>query len=156
MDELNSSQPIVFYEVEHKNERRAEMENINLELLKEREKIMKLVDQFDDLSGQYNDNSIYVRQSNASYILWTILAVTIVVIIIKMLVTPQTRGTEHIKFVFKILLGFAFLITITKLNNPTGFVIFGAFLLIILLVVVSKGSDSVRGNSGYGFGTQGY
>jgi hypothetical protein len=149
MNELNSTEPIVFREIETKNEKKTIMENRNEELLKEKAKIIKSMGDYEDLTAQYDSNSIYVRQANAEYIIWTILAVTIIVIIIKMVITPESRGSDHIKFALKIILGFVFLITITKLNNPAGFAIFGLFLIIIIFGVSSMASSGPS-NLGYG------
>uniref|UniRef100_A0A6C0KYJ5 Apple domain-containing protein n=1 Tax=viral metagenome TaxID=1070528 RepID=A0A6C0KYJ5_9ZZZZ len=150
MNELNSTEPTVFREIETKNEKKTIMENRNEELLKEKAKILKSMGEYEDLTAQYDSNSIYVRQANAEYILWTILAVTIIVIIIKMVVTPQSRGSDHIKFALKLILGFVFLVTLTKLDNPSAYAIFGVFVIVAIFVVSSSASGSGSGSSSYG------
>jgi hypothetical protein len=148
---LNESEPIVFDSIEHKDETKAQMQDTKQKLEDEREKIYKLLDQYDDLSSQYDSNSIYVRQMNASYIFWTSLAVIIIIIIVKLLITPQSRGSDTVKITFRLIFIFIFIIAITKMNTASGFAIFGVFIILILLrifnILAKRGTNTTYGNT---------
>ena len=58
MDELNRSEPVVLDEIAHKDEKQAQMEETNQQLLEERIKILELLDETQDLMVKYDTNSI--------------------------------------------------------------------------------------------------
>ena len=149
MDELNKTEPIVLTENEKKDEKINEMENMNQILLDEKQKIYSLLDQYDDLNAQYDINSIYVRQSNATYIVWSVIAIIMISIIIRFAIMPDSKMADHIKFSFLIILFFIFIVCLTKMNNPSAFAIFGLFFIIIIIIVmgkINKGSGSGSGS----------
>jgi len=161
MNELNSNEPIVFNQVENKNVKKSEMENTNKELIKERINIMKLMDQYDDLMQQYDSNSIYVRQANASYMVWSFISISLIIIIIKLILTPEVKLIDNINFLIKLFLFFVLIVSITKLNHPAAFAIFGLLIIMLIFKIMNKigsGSGSGSGSSGrsgYGLGQPG-
>jgi len=158
MDELNRSEPVVLDEVAHKNEKKAQMEETNQQLLEERIKILELLDETQDLNVQYDTNSIYAKQSNAEYILWTIIVIMLVSFILRLALFPDSSGKDHVKFFIKIGLFFGLLISMMKMNNPAGMAIFGLLVLFLIIKIMNKingkeGSDSGSG-SGSGSGSR--
>ena len=136
--ELNKTQPIVLNDIENKDIKKVEMEEVNTRLMKERKEIYELLDQHTDLNAQYDENSLYVNQSNASYILWSMIAIIMIILLVRVTVMPETKLSDHIKFTFIVIIFFVFLIILTKMYNPTGFLFFGLFILLIIIVVMGK------------------
>jgi hypothetical protein len=157
ISELNKTEPIVLNEIENKDIRRMEMEEANQKLMEERKQIYDLLDQHNDLNSQYDENSLYVNQSNAQYIVWSVIAIVIIVLIVRLVVMPESSLIDHVKFAFVIILIFIFIVTLTKMYNPTGFLFFGLFVILIIIMVMGKinkkpgfGSESSYG-SGIGY-----
>jgi hypothetical protein len=150
MDELNRSEPVVLDEVAHKNEKKAQMEETNQQLLEERIKILELLDETQDLNVQYDTNSIYAKQSNAEYILWTIIVIMLVSFILRLALFPDSSGKDHVKFFIKIVLFFGLLISMMKMNNPAGMAIFGLLVLFLIIKIMNKINDKEGSDSGYG------
>jgi len=136
--ELNKTQPIVLNDIENKDIKKVEMEEVNTKLMKERKEIYELLDQHTDLNAQYDENSLYVNQSNASYILWSMIAIIMIILVVRVTVMPETKISDHIKFTFIVIIFFVFLIILTKMYNPTGFLFFGLFILLIIIVIMGK------------------
>jgi hypothetical protein len=136
--ELNKTQPVVLNDIENKDIKKVEMEEVNTKLMKERKEIYELLDQHTDLNAQYDENSLYVNQSNASYILWSMFAIIMIILVVRVTVMPDTKISDHIKFIFIVIIFFVFLIILTKMYNPTGFLFFGLFILLIIIVVMGK------------------
>lgn len=162
MDTLNEIEPVAFDETERKNEKKAFMETTNGNLLSEREKIEKLLDQYNDLTQQYNVNSIYVRQTNAMYMLWSFISISLIIIIIKLLLTPEAKTSENMVFLIKLLMFFILIFIITKLNHPSAFAIFGLIVILVIFKIMNQtGSGSKSGygsgsGSGSGYGSNSY
>jgi len=136
--ELNKTQPLVLNDIENKDIKKVEMEEVNTKLMKERKEIYELLDQHTDLNAQYDENSLYVNQSNASYILWSMFAIIMIILVVRVTVMPDTKISDHIKFIFIVIIFFVFLIILTKMYNPTGFLFFGLFILLIIIVIMGK------------------
>jgi len=136
--ELNKTQPVVLNDIENKDIKKVEMEEVNTKLMKERKEIYELLDQHTDLNAQYDENSLYVNQSNASYILWSMFAIIMIILVVRVTVMPDTKISDHIKFIFIVIIFFVFLIILTKMYNPTGFLFFGLFILLIIIVIMGK------------------
>jgi hypothetical protein len=155
MDELNRSEPVVLDEVANKNEKRAQMEATNQQLLEERIKIIELLDETQDLNVQYNTNSIYANQSNAEYILWTIIVIMVISFILRLVLFPESPIKDHIKFFIKIGLFFGLLISMIKMNNPAGMAIFGLLFLFLIVKIMNKinGKEDSESGSGSGYGS---
>jgi len=150
MDELNKSEPVVLDEIAHKDEKKAQMEETNQQLLQERIKILELLDETQDLMVQYDTNSIYANQSNAEYIYWTIIMIMVVSFILRLALFPDSPIKDHVKFFIKIGLFFGLLISMIKMSNPAGMAIFG---LLVLLLTIKVMNNSKGGESGYGSGS---
>jgi hypothetical protein len=156
MDELNRSEPVVLDEIAHKDEKKAQMEETNQQLLQERMKILELLDETQDLMAQYDSNSIYANQANAEYIYWTIIMIMVVSFILRLALFPDSSIKDHIKIFIKIGLFFGLLISMIKMNNPAGMAIFGLLVLLLTIKIMnnSKGSDSGSGSgSGSNYGS---
>jgi len=153
MDELNRSEPVVLDEIAHKDEKQAQMEETNKQLLQERIKILELLDETQDLMVQYDTNSIYANQSNAEYMLWTIIMIMVVSFILRLVLFPDSSIKDHIKFFIKIGLFFGLLISMIKMNNPAGMAIFGLLVLLLTIKVMNNsGANNSGSGSGYGSG----
>ena len=156
MDELNRSEPIVLDEVAHKDEKRAQMEETNQELLEQRKKILEFLDETQDLNVKYDTNSIYANQSNAEYIIWTIIVIIVVSFILRLALFPDSSIRDHVKFFIKIVLFFGLIVSMINMNNPAGMAIFGLLFLFLIVKIMNKinGRDGDSGSgSGYGSGS---
>jgi len=140
--ELSSREYDVLTEIDNKDIKKADMEQVNARLNEERKQIYELLDQHTDINTQYNDNSLYVNQSNASYIIWSVIAIVMIILVVRVTIMPESKLSEHIKFAIIVIIFFIFVVTLTKMYNPTGFLFFGLFFIIIVIVVMSKINNS--------------
>jgi len=140
--ELNSTQYDVLTEIDNKDIKKADMEQVNATLNQERKQIYELLDQHTDLNTQYNENTLYVNQTNASYIIWSVIAIVMIILVVRVTIMPETKLSEHIKFAVFVIIFFVFVVTLTKMYNPSGFLFFGLFFIIIVIVVMSKINNS--------------
>jgi hypothetical protein len=136
--ELSSREYDVLTEIDNKDIKKADMEQVNARLNEERKQIYELLDQHTDINTQYNENSLYVNQSNASYIIWSVIAIVMIILVVRVTIMPESKLSEHIKFAIIVIIFFIFVVTLTKMYNPTGFLFFGLFFIIIVIVVMSK------------------
>jgi hypothetical protein len=136
--ELSSREYDVLTEIDNKDIKKADMEQVNARLNEERKQIYELLDQHTDINTQYNENSLYVNQSNVSYIIWSVIAIVMIILVVRVTIMPESKLSEHIKFAIIVIIFFIFVVTLTKMYNPTGFLFFGLFFIIIVIVVMSK------------------
>jgi hypothetical protein len=136
--ELSSREYDALTEIDNKDIKKADMEQVNARLNEERKQIYELLDQHTDINTQYNENSLYVNQSNASYIIWSVIAIVMIILVVRVTIMPESKLSEHIKFAIIVIIFFIFVVTLTKMYNPTGFLFFGLFFIIIVIVVMSK------------------
>lgn len=110
------------------------LENNYMILNIEREKIAKLLEQYNDVNQEYQDKNISVDQSSFSFYLWMIIAIFAFLISIKMFAYPEIKF-EWVKtgglFVFLTLFIFATI----QLKNP---IMYAFWLLAILIFLVIK------------------
>ena len=137
---LNDVMPIVEDENDQKNIKKDEMNEIYNQLLMEKHNIYNLLQEYETVNQQYTNNTLYVRQTNATYIIWSIIAIMIVIITVKLILSPDARGSDIIKLLFIMIIIAIFLVTLTKLNTQSGFLIFGIFIIIIVFTVTTINS----------------
>jgi len=81
---LNSTTESANQDISAKNIKKGQLASIYDTLMTERQNIDKLVIDSTFLDQKYEDNSIYVTQSNTLYIMWTIITIIIIMTTIKM------------------------------------------------------------------------
>jgi hypothetical protein len=67
-----------------------------------------------------------------------VIAIVMIILVVRVTIMPESKLSEHIKFAIIVIIFFIFVVTLTKMYNPTGFLFFGLFFIIIVIVVMSK------------------
>lgn len=118
-------------QIDEKYSKRQKMRNIYQHLLADRKNIEHMLKEYKMIDQQYEDNSIYVQQTNSAYILWFIFAIIIVFYTIRQQFFPQVQSNP-LRFIFWFCIAVLFVIVTTHLNSAPGFFLWG---LIIVMVV---------------------
>jgi hypothetical protein len=106
----------------------------NSELLAEQVKIKNMLNEFNDIEQNYNNQTLIVDKNNARYYLWLIITIVALILTSKFLFFPEARGD-----VFSIILWSTIIICIIiatlHLNNPIAYAI---WIFLIFLVLMMK------------------
>jgi hypothetical protein len=104
------------------------------ELMKEKLKIVKLIDEYKDIYSEYSEKSISTDQQNSSYYLWLIITIVSVILLIKFIFFPELKGNVVSVILWTIIIICITLSTI-HLNNPSAYAI---WILLVALVLMMK------------------
>jgi hypothetical protein len=105
----------------------------NAELLTEQAKIKKLLNEFNDIEQNYNNQTLNVDKNNARYYMWLIIMIVALILTSKFLFFPEARGD-----VFSIILWTTIIICIIiatlHLNNPAAYAIWISLIFLVLMM----------------------
>jgi hypothetical protein len=117
-------------QVEEKNTKQSQLQKVYQQLLADRRNIDKMIKDYRMLDQQYNDNSIYVEQTNSAYILWFIFAVLIIFFTLKLQFFPNLKSNP-VRFIFWFCIAVIFAIVTTHLNSAPGFFLWGLIIVMV-------------------------
>ena len=106
------------------------------DLLIEKKNINDILNQNTSINQNYENKYLYVKQNNLNYVLWSIIALFLIIVTFTLIIYPETKGSDIIKLLFKIMIMIVILFTLTNLNTPTGFLIFGAIIISTLIIFI--------------------
>ena len=103
-------------------------------LMDEKIKIKNLLDEYNNIDNSNIDQTIVVDQQNSSYYLWLIICIISIILVIKFIAFPDSKGN-----LISVISWTSIFICITlatlHLNNPAAYAI---WLILIVLVLMMK------------------
>jgi hypothetical protein len=132
---------------------RAEMENVNPrfeedkvnneiqknifdqyynELYYDKTQMEKVMDEYNSINAELNDQTLFVNQQNLSLMLWTLFTLILCFFVIKKMKGPSNENTSTDSIINKVFL-FLILICIFSINKPIGFATMGIILISFLI-----------------------
>ena len=133
---LNNIIPDVMNENNKKDQIQNDLINKYADLLIEKKNINDILNQNTSINQNYENKYLYVKQNNLNYVLWSIIALFLIIVTFTLIIYPETKGSDIIKLLFKIMIMIVILFTLTNLNTPTGFLIFGAIIISTLIIFI--------------------
>ena len=107
-------------------------------LLSEREKIKKLLDEYNDINQNNINQTLFVEQTNSSYYLWFIICIISIILVIKTVFFPNIQSNMSLlSIILWIILFICVILSTVNLNNPIAYAIW-LILIIIILMMKSK------------------
>jgi hypothetical protein len=106
----------------------------------------KLLNNYNSIEADLNDQTLFVEQQNSSYRLWFLLSIIFVLITLKKMTGDSAGGS----IVDKVITGALFLSIIAfifTLNKPSGFASFGLAIILLILYKMKSGDSSGSGSA---------
>jgi hypothetical protein len=132
--ELTSLEPIEQSDINAKNSQRGKLREVYNSLLYERMKIDKMQQEYKDITQSYDDNSLYVTQTSALFLIWFLILIIILVFTIKLIFFPEFKmlGPKVLFWIFIICI---LIILTVYMQLPS---VFGMWFLLILMIILMK------------------
>jgi hypothetical protein len=127
---LNDIVPEDEAQVTEKDQQKADLQSVYQQLLADRKNIEEMLKEYEMISTKYNDQTIYVEQSNSTYILWFIFAILIVIFTLKLMLFPE-RKSNPVRVIFWFFIAVIFIIVTTRLNTAPGFLLWGIIIVMV-------------------------
>jgi PAN domain len=112
----------------------ADLVKNNSDLLKEQIKIKNMLDEFNDIDQNYISQSLNADQKNASYYLWLIIMIVSLILTVKFIAFPDSRGNLLSVILWSVII-ICIIIATIHLNNPAAYAI---WVILIALVLMMK------------------
>lgn len=119
--------------IEDKNAKQTRLQKVYQQLLVDRQNIDEMIKESKMLDQQYSDNSIYVEQSNSTFILWFIFAILVIFYTIKLQFFPNAPNNP-VRFIFWFCITLLFAIVTTHLNSAPGFFLWGLIIVMVAFI----------------------
>ena len=132
-NEMNKVLPEAKREIDIKNASKGKLHTIYDQLKKDRIKIDNQLKEYQKIDQSYIDTNIYVNEKNSKYILWSIFAVIILFYTFKSMFFPNV-SSNIFKFIFWIIMSILFMITTTRLNSSSGFLLWGVLITLVIFI----------------------
>jgi hypothetical protein len=132
--ELTSLEPIEQSDINAKNSQRGKLREVYNSLLYERMKIDKMQQEYKDITQSYDDNSLYVTQTSALFLIWFLILIIILVFTIKLIFFPEFKMLGP-KILFWIFIICILIILTVYMQLPS---VFGMWFLLILMIILMK------------------
>ena len=131
---IDTTQPIEQAELNAKNNQKGQLNNVYQILLNERHKIDKLQKEYKDITQRYDDNSIYVTQTSAIFLIWFLILIIIIVFTVKLVFFPEFKMLKF-KVLFWIFIICLLTILTVYMQLPS---VFGMWFALIMLIILMK------------------
>jgi hypothetical protein len=130
--ETNKITPVYKEDNENKQKQQDIFEQYYIELYNDKMEMEKMLDDYNSINAELNDQTLFVTQQNLSLRVWTLFTLILCFIVLKKMRGPSDENTSTGSIIDKVLL-FLIFICIFSINKPFGFAIMG-FLLISFLI----------------------
>jgi len=132
--ELASLEPIEQSDITSKNSQKGKLREVYNSLLDERIKIDKMQQEYKDITQSYDDNSLYVTQTSALFLIWFLILIVILVFTVKLIFFPEFKmlGPKVLFWIFIICI---LIILTVYMQLPS---VFGMWFLLIMMIVLMK------------------
>jgi len=131
---IEVTQPIEQAELNAKNNQKGQLNNVYQILLNERRKIDKLQKEYKDITQRYDDNSIYVTQTSAIFLIWFLILIIIIVFTVKLVFFPEFKMLKF-KVLFWIFIICLLTILTVYMQLPS---VFGMWFALIMMIILMK------------------
>lgn len=131
---IDTTQPIEQAELNAKNNQKGQLNNVYQILLDERRKIDKLQKEYKDITQRYDDNSIYVTQTSALFLIWFLILIIILVFTVKLVFFPEFKMLKF-KVLFWIFIICLLIILTVYMQLPS---VFGMWFALIMMIILMK------------------
>ena len=131
--ETNKVLPEAKREIDSKNASKGKLHTIYDQLKEDRIKIDNQLKEYQKIDQSYIDTNIYVNEKNSKYILWGLFAIIILFYTLKTLFFPNI-SSNIFKFIFWVIMSILFMITTTRLNNSSGFLLWWILITIVIFI----------------------
>jgi hypothetical protein len=120
-------------EKENNEKKRQKFDQYYNELYYDKSEMAKLLNEYNSIDADLNDQTLVVNQENLSLRLWTLVAIILSFVVFKKMVGSSSDETVSADFIIsKVFILFIF-ISIFSISKPAGFATMG-FLLISLII----------------------
>jgi hypothetical protein len=102
------------------------------ELYYDKTEMDKMIDEYNSINAELNDQTLFVNQQNLSLMLWTLFTLILCFFVIKKMKGPSNENTSTDSIINKVFL-FLVLICIFSINKPIGFATMGIILISFLI-----------------------
>jgi len=131
---LASLEPIEQSDISDKNKQKGMLREVYNSLLDERIKIDKMQQEYKEITQSYDDNSLYVTQTSALFLIWFLILVVILVFTVKLIFFPEFKmlGPKVLFWIFIICI---LIILTVYMQLPS---VFGMWFLLIMMIILMK------------------
>jgi len=101
----------------------------------------KLLNHYNSVESDLNNQTLFVDQQNLSYRLWFLLAFILFLVTVKKMMGPSSEDSSVDKMITGVLV-FSIVMLIFTLSKPTGFATFGLAIILLILYKLKSGESS--------------
>jgi cation transport ATPase len=128
---LTQINPQVEQQQKEKTQKQTELNDYYSKLLAEKIKMEQLLEEYNSISEDNEQQTLYANQQNATLRVWAIAACILLLIIVRMFIT---KSSTQISVAFWLILIILLIVLSYSLSKPSGFAIWGFLLIFIILM----------------------
>jgi hypothetical protein len=136
-NEIENINPILKEEKASYFKKQKQFDEYYNKLIDEKKGIVNLLEQYNTVESELNDQTLTVDQMNTSLRLWYVLAIILLLIVLK-----QIYGIETFKMKYIIII-IIFIFLSFSLSKPTGFVTLGFVVITIFVYKINFPSEEI-------------
>jgi hypothetical protein len=130
-DTLSQINPQVQQQQNDKTQKQAELNDYYSQLLAEKMKMEQLLEEYNSISEDNDQQTLYANQQNATLRVWAIAACILLLIIVRMFIT---KSSTQVSVAFWLILIILLIVLSYGLSKPSGFAVWGFLFLAIILM----------------------
>ena len=138
--ETNKINPVLKQEKQETEAKQQKFDKYYYDLSDDKIEMAKLLNQYNSVEADLNNQTLIVEEQNLSYRLWFLLTFIIVLITLKKM--TGVSESPSVDKIITVVLVLAIIIFIFCLSQPTGFASLGLALILLLLYKMKSGSSS--------------
>lgn len=139
--ETKKINPILKQERQENEAKQQKFDQYYNDLSDDKLEMAKLLNEYNSVESDLDNQTIFVEQQNLSYRLWILLSIIIVLITLKKMKGDAMEGSIADKII-TIMLVILIIIFIFCLSKPSGFASLGLAIVLLLLYKLNSGSSS--------------
>lgn len=148
--ETKKINPIIKEEKQANQEKQQKFDLYYNDLSDDKLEMAKLLNDYNSVDSDLNNQTLFVEQQNLSYRLWFLLAFILFLITLKKINSSSSEGSGSGSIVDKVItmvLAMAIIMLIFCLSKPSGFATLGLAIILLMLYKLNGGSGSNSGSS---------
>jgi len=143
--ETQKINPVLKQEEQETAEKQKKFDQYYYDLSNDKTEMAKLLNEYNSVNSDLNNQTIFVGQQNLSYRMWFLLAFILVLITVKKMMGGEIEGSLVNKIINGVLV-LAIIMLIFCLSKPSGFASLGLVIILLLLYKMNSGSSSASTN----------
>jgi hypothetical protein len=139
--ETKKINPILKEEKQENEEKQQKFDQYYNDLSDDKAEMAKLLNEYNSVEAELDNQTIFVEQQNLSYRLWFLLTFIFVLITLKKMRGDETEGSIVDKLITVVLV-LSIIAFIFCLSKPSGFASFGLAIILLMIYKMKSGDSS--------------